>query len=152
MATALAPAQFAPASYPGVSTLALAPIPQVDAQRKQEQAHAWKAYQGQLQRPLVVERDQPDDNVLSNRCGPVVDKGVSFLFGQVLKLEATQEKTDAPADGSLPSDAAAAPTPVQDFLDGLWGDDDDRMTLLSKMAVNGGVFGHVFLKLIPAKG
>lgn len=111
-------------------SLAQAPISQAEQDRKRQQDEAWKSYQGEFQKPLKVAANQPDDNVLSNRCAPIVDKGVSFLFGQVLKVECDE----------------------QDFMDGLWGDDDDRMTLLSKMAINGGAFGQVFAKLIPASG
>ena len=126
-------------------TLAQAPTPQVDQDRKQQMQQAWKAYSGEFQPPLKVEPNQPDDNVISNRCAPIVDKGVSFLFGQTLKIEVTDEATDADDEDDTPS-------PMQDFLDGLWGDDDDRMTLLSKMAINGGAFGQVFVKIIPPQG
>jgi hypothetical protein len=64
---------------------------------------------------------------------------VSFLFGQVLKIECTDETTEPD-------------TQKQEFLDGLWGDDDERMTLLSQAAINGGVCGEVFVKLIPPQG
>lgn len=117
-------------SKPDTQTLAQAAIPQADQERKREMQDAWKAYRGKLQDPLKVGKDQPNDNVKSNRCAPIVDKGVSFLFGQVLKIEAAD----------------------QDFIDGLWGDDDDKMTKLSNMATNGGVCGQNFVKLIPAQG
>src|SRR5947208_1259982 len=91
-------------------TLAQAPIPQADQERKQQMRAAWKAYRGQLQPPLKIKANQPDDNVLSNRCAPIVDKGVSFLFGQVLKIEATNETSEPD-------------TAMQDFIEGLWGDD-----------------------------
>jgi hypothetical protein len=100
---------------------------------------AWKAYRGQFPKPLKISPAQPDDNVISNRCAPIVDKGVSFLFGQVLKIEATDETVETD-------------TQKQEFLDGLWGDDDERMTLLSQTAINGGVCGQVFIKLLPAQG
>lgn len=115
---------------PEAQTLATAPMPQADEKRKRQMRDAWKSYRGEFQQPLKVAADQPDDNVLANRCAPIVDKGVSFLFGQVLKVECDE----------------------QDFMDGLWGDDDDRMTLLSQTGINGGVCGQVFLKLIPAQG
>ena len=119
--------------------LAQAAIPQADQERKQEMQMAWKAYRGKLQDPLKVGKDQPNDNVKSNRCAPIVDKGVSFLFGQVLKIECTDETSQPDTD-------------KQDYLDGLWGDDDDKMTLLSNMATNGGVCGMNFVKLIPPQG
>lgn len=121
-----APTQLTPQS------LAQAPIPQADMDRKHAMKEAWKAYRGDFPKPLKVRADQPDDNVISNRCAPIVDKGVSFLFGQVLKIECDEQE--------------------QAVVDGLWGDDDDRMTLLSQMAINGGVCGQVFVKLIPAQG
>lgn len=123
----IAPAQMQQAQP---LTLAQAPMPQVDVERKNKMKHAWKSYHGELQDPLKIARDQPNDNVKSNRCAPIVDKGVSFLFGQVLKIECDD----------------------QDFVDGLWGDDDERMTLLSSWAINGGVCGEGFIKLIPAQG
>src|SRR5215470_16610074 len=86
-------------------TLAQAPVPQEDLTRKEEMAEAWKAYRGKFPKPLQVAANQPDDNVIANRCAPIVDKGASFLFGQVLKIACDQ----------------------QDFMDGLWGNDDKRM-------------------------
>lgn len=123
---------IAPAQMQQIDTqsLAQAPIPQADSDRKEAMKKAWKAYRGKLQDPLKVASNQPNDNVKSNRCSPIVEKGVSFLFGPVLKIECDD----------------------QDFVDGLWGDDDKRMTLLSNAAINGGVCGEVFLKLIPAQG
>jgi Phage portal protein, SPP1 Gp6-like len=119
--------------------LSQAPTPQVDRDRKLVMKDAWKAYRGEFMPPLKVSANQPDDNCISNRCMPIVDKGVSFLFGQVLAIE--------------PNDETSKPdTRVLAFLKGLWGDDDERMTLLSQMAINGGVCGQVFLKLIPAQG
>ncbi len=103
------------------------------AGRAEQMARAWKAYRGDLPAPLKIQTGQPNDNVLSNRCGPIVDKGVSFLFGQVLKLS---------VEGN---DAAA-----QDYLTRAWGDDDSMMTLLAKLATNGAVCGHAFVKLLPA--
>lgn len=120
-------------------SLAQAPMSQADHERKQAMVAAWKAYRGEFQKPLKVAKNQPDDNVISNRCAPIVDKGVSFLFGPVLKIEATAE-------------AGHAATAIQDFLNGLWGDDDDKMSLLASFGTNGGVCGQAFLKLIPAQG
>ena len=111
-------------------SIAQAPIPQADIDRRENMKHAWKAYHGEFQDPLKVVSGQPNDNIKPNRCAPIVNKGISFLFGQVLKMQADD----------------------QDFLDGLWGDDDDRMTLLSKIAMNGGVCGQAFVKIVPAEG
>lgn len=129
----------APTYQPNMQSLAQAPTPQEDQERKRRMMDAWKAYRGEFQPPLKVAADQPDDNVISNRCAPIVDKGVSFLFGQVLKIEATDETSETDTD-------------KQDFLKGLWGDDDERMTLLSQMAINGGVCGQVFVRICAPEG
>lgn len=130
---------------PTTQSLAQAPVPQADLDRKQRMKDAWHAYRGEFQKPLKVERDQPDDNVICNFSGPIVDKGASWLFGQPVKIEAVNEAASVNEDGS-------AETPYQDFLNGFWGDDDDKMTLLGDVAQNGGVCGHAFVKLIPARG
>lgn len=135
-------------------SLAQQAVPQADYERRRHMQEAWKAYRGKLPPPLKVRANQPNDNVLSNRCAPIVDKGVSFLFGHALKIEATEEAAAvATATANTPGAASdTPPTPVQDFLNGLWGDSDDCMTTLAKHATNGGVCGHGFLKLIPAQG
>lgn len=120
-------------------TLVQSPPTPADQERKQRMQEAWRAYRGDFPKPLKVKANQPDDNVLTNRCGPIVDKGVSFLFGQILKIEAVDETTQ---DSSQ----------IQDFLNGLWGDDDNRMTFLAQLAINGGVCGQTFVKILPASG
>src|SRR5579885_1940172 len=129
----------APTQQPTNLSLAQSPPSQADAERLQHMKAAWKAYKGDFSKPLKVTQGKIDDNVLSNRCAPIVDKGVSFLFGQVLKIEA-------------PEETVQESTIIQGFIDALWGHDDARMTLLSQMAMNGGVCGQAFVKLIPAQG
>jgi hypothetical protein len=109
---------------------------------RQHIERAWKAYRGDWkdQMPLKVERGDPDDNVLVNRCAPIVDKGVSFLFGEAPKIE-VKDKTGK-RDG---------PKAAQDALDAALGDEDDFMTTFTMLAMNGGVAGHTFAKLLPTK-
>ena len=96
---------------------------------------AWDAYRGNLPDPFKIDSGQPNDNVKSNRFAAIVEKGVAFLFGQVVKITTTDNTTAA--------------GPAQDYLNTAWGDDDDRMTVLSKLAMNGAVCGHAFMKIIP---
>jgi hypothetical protein len=133
------PQQQQPNQQTTVQSLAQQPTPQADLERQRAMRDAWKSYRGEFGDPLKVGRDQLNDNVISNRCAPVVDKGVSFLFGQPLKIEASDETPTGSSD-------------IQDYIDGLWGDDDDKMSLLSKLAMNGGVCGQAFMKLIPPQG
>jgi hypothetical protein len=120
------------------TSLAQAPVPPDDQSRKREMAMAWKAIKGELPDPLVVDKGDVNDNVKPNRIEPIVAKGQSALFGKELKIEATNETTEPDAK-------------VQTFLDRLWGDEDNKMIKLCKMAINGGAFGQVFLKLIPSQ-
>jgi hypothetical protein len=124
-------------------TLAQADIPHDDQVRKRQMERAWKVYEDEFVKPLKVEKGEIDHNVISNRCAPIVDKGVSFLFGETIKIEPgkrTGDDTEKPDKGK------------EDFLTGVWGDADDMMTLLSEIAVNGGVCGQEFVKLVPAQG
>lgn len=102
---------------------------------------AWKAYRGDWKGslPLKVDAGAPDDNVLVNRCSPIVDKGVSFLFGDAPELK-VMDKTGK-KDG---------PSAAQDALDAALGDEDDLMTTLTMLAMNGAVAGQTFAKIVPA--
>ena len=66
-------------------SLTQAPVPQADLERKRQMKDAWKAYRGEFDDPLKPDSDGLNDNVISNRCAPIVDKGVSFLFGQPIR-------------------------------------------------------------------
>ncbi len=99
--------------------------------RQQAMQETWKAYRGDWPDPLKVKPGQPSDLVKTNRCKPIVDKGVAFLFGQDVTIEVVND------------DAA------QKALDDFWRV-NRQMTILAKVAMNGAVCGHAFAKLIPA--
>src|SRR5260221_2966212 len=105
-------------------TLAQAPIPQADVERKEQMGKAWDAYEGKFADPLKTEKGEINKNVKPNKIAPIADKGVSFLFGQDLKIE------------------------IQDteFIEEFWEDDDKKMTPLAKMAINSGLTGHPYPK------
>lgn len=95
-------------------------------------AGAWDAYRGKFPDPLVVKPKQSNDNVKANRCSTIVDKGVSWLFGQddfTIEVE---------------NDSAA-----QDKLDEVLKA-NKLMTLLAKYALFGGIAGHSFIKIVPS--
>lgn len=94
---------------------------------------AWDAYQGRFSGPLTPLEGQPDLNILTNRVGPMVRTGVDFLFGPVLKMQTSA------------GDAA------QKVIEAAWGNEDMRMSTLARMRINGGVYGHVFAKIVPPK-
>ncbi|MGQ9555901.1 MAG: phage portal protein [Anaerolineae bacterium] len=92
---------------------------------------AWDAYYGRFPKPLKVRPNQPDDNVPVNFARVVVDKSVSFLFGQDVEFELDEaEKTEA-----------------EQWLAECWAA-NRKMTTLQKLALNGAVCGHVFVKVV----
>src|SRR6266568_9421803 len=61
-------------------------ITDADRKRQERIAYAWQAYNGELEPPLKPMDDGTDDNVLTNRCQAIVDRGVDFLFGKELDI------------------------------------------------------------------
>lgn len=104
-----------------------------DKKRQREIVNAWKAYNGDFEEPLEVLPDQPNHNVLTNRCQPIVDRGVDFLFGKPVAISVEEN----------------APQEAQDFLDSVWGINEARLPLLQDLGMNGGVAGQAFLRIIP---
>ena len=119
------------------------PTPE-DHERSLQMQRAWDAYDGKFrggddQWPLVWKKGkEPNPNVLINRCGPACDTDVAWLFGDTVKVALD---ADAPAE-------------AQEYVDKVWGvsaddsSDDDKMELLQKLALNGAVTGHAFLKIV----
>lgn len=115
--------------------------------RAQQMAVAWDAYRGRFhaanpQWPLLWNvGKEPNPNVIINRCGPAADTDVAWLFGESVGI-----MLKAKGGKNAPKDA-------QEYVDLVWGvssedsSDDDKMTLLQELAVNGAVTGHAFLKI-----
>jgi hypothetical protein len=104
-------------------------------ERQQHADQAWRAYYGALEPPLRSSRY--NDNVQPNFAQVVVDLGVSFLFGKDLPFEV------ADADGST---AELTESPAEAWLERCWMANEKGATLI-KLATNGGVCGHVFVKI-----
>jgi hypothetical protein len=105
-----------------------------ELERQVRMKAAWEAYYGRAPKPLKVEAGWPDDNAQVNYARLIVDKGVSFLFGQDLTFELDEGER----------------TPPEEWLDACW-DANGKMLLLQKLALNGAVCGHVWAKLAPAR-
>lgn len=110
-------------------------ITAADKKRQQKIADAWRAYNGELDKPLIQMQGQPDDNVMSNRCAPFVNAGVDFLFGKELEISVAQH----------------APVAVQKFIDDVWGRKETRLPLLQKLAMNGAMAGNAFIRIVTSK-
>jgi hypothetical protein len=108
---------------------------------------AHRAYEGYLPNPLKVKVGEPDDNTKVNFSRVIVDKGVSFLFGRGIEFEIAKP-------GDTPPDVEGdAPDQVEDdaelWLNAAWRA-NKKQARLQAIALNGGIFGHPFVKIVPA--
>lgn len=109
---------------------------------------AWRAYYGELERPLKVRGGQPDDNVYLNLCRLIVDKGVSFLFGTDITFDLPRG-TEPKSSGTTANSTTSETTPEQDYIDKVWKT-NRKGSFLQRLAINGGVCGHAFLRILPS--
>lgn len=108
-------------------------ITDADKQRHQEMDDAWKAFEGDLVKPLKPMEDEADDNVMVNPCRKTVNVGKDFLFGKEVKIAADKD----------------APEEAQKYLDDVWGRTEKRMPQLQKLEMNGAIAGTAFLRIVP---
>jgi hypothetical protein len=94
---------------------------------------AWNCYLGQIAKPLRVRANQPDDNVIVNFARLVVNKAVSFLFGEGVSF-------------ALDSDQEIDPR--EEWLNQCWRR-NHQASMLKKLAQNGAISGHAYIKIIP---
>jgi hypothetical protein len=94
---------------------------------------AWKFYRGDPPRPLVPKKNEPDDNLILSFGRRLVKTGVKYLFGQPVTSQVTGKSQDGPA---------------QVWLDECWRR-NRRDVFLQELAINGGVCGHAFAKILP---
>lgn len=102
-----------------------------EAARRKQMRDGFDAYAGTAPHPLVVRGSEPDDRVRLAWPRLVVDKGATWLFGQDLPIEVTDQA-------------------AEDWLNLAWPM-ERRMIGLMRCAVNGGIAGHVFAKIIDTK-
>jgi hypothetical protein len=127
-------------AYPVDKTVSLA-----DVARKKAIQQAWAYYKGEFKPSLAIRRGAVDDNVVMNYCRNIVDKGATFLFGKEPRFSLETASPDAGEETSTPE-----PTEEEKYLDAAWKE-NKKMTLLAKIATQGGVSGHVFVKVLPPK-
>lgn len=94
-----------------------------------------EAYVSGGEKPLKTDSGGFDDSVRLNYARLVVDKGVAFLFGKDVRFEL--------AEGDV--------TPQEEWLDAVWMA-NRKMSLLQKLATNGGIYGTAFLKIHAQPG
>lgn len=96
---------------------------------------AWDAYFGAFPQALQVKPGASDDNVAVNYVRLIVDKGVSFLFGKPVQWELDNNSSER--------------TPAEKWLDECVRVNGGSL-LWQKLAVNGGVCGHCYVKIVPS--
>lgn len=105
---------------------------------------AWEAYYGDYPLPLVIRprpgRSAIDDNIALGWASEIVDTGVAYLFGDDLRFDVVD-----PLNPGTPSPDVMA---AQQWLDRVWAA-NRKMTTLQKLAINGGVCGHAFIRIRP---
>lgn len=105
-------------------------------QRRQARIHrAWNIYRGDVPKPLRVLPGEPDDNVLLNVAGLIVDTGVDALFGQDIRIEV-----------SAGEDAVDPVT--TDWLYQVY-EANREMLLWQAAATNGAISGHAAIRIMP---
>src|SRR5947209_20603452 len=107
------------------------PLRKTDQQAALERAEQY--YCGNPTPQLRTRAGQPNDNLALPLPRIIVDKGAAFLFG----TEATSQIVDG-GDGP------------QSWLDETWRR-NKRGIFLQKLATNGGIFGHAFVRLLDTK-
>lgn len=107
-------------------------IAEEERQRHEAYRQAQQFYDGAQPMPLRVRAGQTDDNVILNLYGYIVDKGVSFLFGKPPSIEVTE----------------GTESDEEKYLETVW-QRNHLPTLMQNVALNGAIFGHCFLEIVP---
>jgi hypothetical protein len=113
--------------------------------RLREMREAWKAYYGgdsygqskwglPVEKQLKVKDGEDDPNLELNFARLIVNKSATFLFGQDIVFDI--------------DDTWASATAGEKYLEGFWKQ-NKKMSLLQKLAINGGVAGHAAVKINP---
>lgn len=101
-----------------------------ERQRTERYAAAWAAYYGQGAKPLKVKAGKPDDNVRINLLRLLVNRSASALI-RGARWDYENENAQA-------------------YLDAVWKS-SRRARTLRWLALNGGVCGHAFAKILPGQ-
>lgn len=112
----------------------LAGIDAEERARLERWGNAWAWYFGNNPKPLTVKPNQANDNVTINYARLIVNTAASYLFGvePTFQLDAT----------------ATTESEAETWLNECWRV-NKKMLLLQKVAINGAVCGHTFIKIIP---
>lgn len=126
--------------------------------RQSDIAQSWQYYDGDMQKALKPDaRSKVDDNVIINLVELLIEKGASGLMGsdevgtvEGVKFEVGGEDEEETPDGAQDGTIDPADDPELSLEE--WWDANKKGILLHDAAINGGVCGHVFMKIVPQDG
>lgn len=129
------------------------------AARRQRHQKAWDYYDGKHKEHLKPDSTQTEDNVILNKIGQLIDSGVASLMGrndqglvEGVKFEVIGDEPGEPSMLDRLRRAGRNLTgreaPEQTWLDRVW-DINQRTLTQQNLAMNGGVTGHCFVRIVP---
>lgn len=104
--------------------------------RLQRFAAAWRYYRGEHDEPIKT----PQDALIINNAGTIVDIGVDYLFGTAANGQVVEFRIAGSEDGEE--------SPQQQALERIWHA-NRKNTLLRDVSLNGAVTGHPWLRITP---
>lgn len=110
---------------------------QQERERLENIKRRWQRYHGDYDDLLKRRRGQPDMNVKVNKARTIVETSAFFLYGRGIEFELSADEA-----------AESETTEDEQILDEIWRF-NRRDAFLHKMAVSGGVTGHIFVQIVP---
>src|SRR5579885_2989318 len=107
---------------------------------------ALRFYEGVIPAQLTVKPGQPDDNVAVNYAALIVEKGVSFLFGDELRTEIGDAGDDESDEGDDTADDTTEDETHEAYVDLVWSPDQRGEDLID-LATDGAVAGDAWAKI-----
>jgi hypothetical protein len=119
-----------------------------EADRLRRYQDAWAAYRGRFRDTLVTKPGRPNDNQKINFCGWIVNKGVAALFGREPRWQVRRPEPRRVVDDNGQERTVVEESRAEIYLNAFW-QANRKLQFLQKLGVNGGVCGHVFVRIIP---
>lgn len=120
----------------------------------------WDYYYGDHKKHLLPDGTNTEDNVTINLVELLIDKGVSSLMGttdqgaikgpdfEVVAPMMQQGAAPAQRQPMIMGEGTSDDSPADEWLDKVW-EVNSKSIFLHDLALNGGVCGHLFVKIIP---
>lgn len=99
----------------------------------------WAYYRGEMRKPLALQADGVDDNILLPKVDQVVDKVISFLYGDGIEFDASSGDENAESD------------PTDELLATIWRESRGADTQ-HRLGMHGAISGHCFARVEPREG